>query len=71
MLLAITKVTNKLEKYTAVDAFSSFELASEFMQKWIDSLTDQEIKHYDFTCERVYLDKPDYPFLNQSNTDEA
>lgn len=64
-MLVITKITDRQEKYTAVDAFSSFELASEFMQKWIDSLSDDELRHFDFSTERVDLDKPNYPFLNK------
>jgi hypothetical protein len=64
-MLVITKITNKQEKYTAVNAFSSFELASEFMQKWLDSLSNDEVKHYDFSSEVTDLDKPDYPFLNK------
>ena len=61
-MLVITKITNNKEKYTTVNAFSSFELASKFMNEYVNSCTNDELRYHYFSTERVELDKPDYPF---------
>lgn len=64
-MIFITKITDRHEKYTAVDAFSSYDLATEFMDKWIATLSVDDLRHHDFSIERLVIDNPSYPFLKK------
>ncbi len=63
-MLVITKIYNRSQQYTMVDAFSSFELAQAFLDKFIalDSFKSNT-SNYVITTYEQPIDAPDYPFL--------
>ena len=65
-MLVITKIYNRTQQYTMVDAFSSFENAQAFIDKFIalDSYKNNPANYSISTFEQP-IDAPDYPFLTK------